>query len=697
MIYFYLPITGLTALLGFSLAAFVYFHKPHTSIKIRWSLFSCTTSFWSLGYFISLISSTHPFSLVSSRISHAWGALIPVTFLHFVLALLSLEEKQKRFLFLSYVCSFTLAAFSLTPLVVKDVITKQGIRFYPEWGLLYTAYSLTYLILIGYSWFLMIKAISRLKGLERLRIIYLFTASALGFAGGMSLFLLIFNIPFPPYGSMLIALYPIIMSYSIVQHRLMDMEVIVKKTLVFGALFSLVFGIVTIVTVFSKQYFEKFFGWGESGALALSAILIILIMRPLQEFLVRITDKYLFQKKFDYKHMIRQFMDELKSMNLNPQDIAKSTNDFFEMSLRPESAAIFMLNQFTNKYDLIAQSSTSKIGGSGAHFSEIKNIGKIVDLKKDTNMPADERKSLLSLGVVLLVPLMIRKELLGLICLGPKKSGEDYAVEDLETLADLSGALAIAMNNAQLFEQQADAEKRAMIGTLATGINHEIGNPLNIIQVALQSFQILQREGLLKEKSKEEILNDLSSMTDRCLDAAGRITAITKEISEFAKPDKKLTYDKVDVEDAINHTVAVLDHDMNLNHISFEKRINCCGPWIMADRGQVTQIFFNLIRNAAQAINKPDGKIEIEVTADTTNKEVCISIKDNGMGIAKENLKKLFSPFFTTKVPGKGTGLGLTMVKMAAERNNGRIGVESEEGKGTTFTVTFKGGQKDER
>ncbi len=117
-----------------------------------------------------------------------------------------------------------------------------------------------------------------------------------------------------------------------------------------------------------------------------------------------------------------------------------------------------------------------------------------------------------------------------------------------------------------------------------------------------------------------------------------------------------------------------------------------CDPvYILADRGQLKQILFNLIKNASHAIDKEKGKIVVTVDKNN-NGEIAIKITDNGHGMSKEVRDKVFTPFFTTKEPGKGTGLGLALVKIMIDRNNAKIKVESDEEKGTTFTLIFKGG-----
>ncbi|MFH1189820.1 MAG: ATP-binding protein, partial [Candidatus Omnitrophota bacterium] len=417
--------------------------------------------------------------------------------------------------------------------------------------------------------------------------------------------------------------------------------------------------------------------------------------RPLDDFLIRSTDKYLFQKKYDYRHVIKEFMDDLKTMVLNMNGIAQSTVDFFMSSIRPASTAVFIYNKFTNKYDLIASSGLEdkdyKISSDTKLMKALAHTGKIIRTDSKTLITSHERDRLKELGIELIIPLLAHKELIGILCLGKKKSDEHYTEDDIGTLSDLSGALSISLKNAQLFDDRADAEKRALVGTIAMGINHEVGNPLNIITIKLETFRILAKEGMMDKKSKDEIMKEVDDIIKVCLSSAQRISEITKQVAEFAKPDRKIVLGKVNVGEAIDETIAVLKHGMILDADVIEKRFMCDPVYAVADRGQLKQILFNLIKNAAHAIAAEKGKITVSVDMND-NGEVTIKVIDNGCGMPQEVRERVFTPFFTTKDPGKGTGLGLALVKIMVDRNEGRIKVESEEAQGTTFTLAFKGG-----
>ena len=131
------------------------------------------------------------------------------------------------------------------------------------------------------------------------------------------------------------------------------------------------------------------------------------------------------------------------------------------------------------------------------------------------------------------------------------------------------------------------------------------------------------------------------------------------------------------------------ENDLELNNIDVQHDFPKDFPVIIGDKKQIQEVLFNIIRNAAQAMDKKQGKIV--VSGFSENSSAVIRIADNGTGIPQDKIAQIFNPFYTTKAPGKGTGLGLFIVKQVVERNKGTIAVESKIGIGTTFTLRFPG------
>jgi signal transduction histidine kinase len=320
--------------------------------------------------------------------------------------------------------------------------------------------------------------------------------------------------------------------------------------------------------------------------------------------------------------------------------------------------------------------------GTQGNFAKIRFPKEITDRIKQFNS-------------VLSLPLTLHDDLIGILNLGKKKSDEEFAKDDLDILLPLAKTLAIAVANAQLFDElaktQAEAaqkEKLAVIGTLSAGINHEICNPLGIIKTQCEAFLLDLQDGILQGKTSQEVLDRASSVMNGALKQIDRATAITQKLSNFAKPVKEPSKHPVSVAQEIDEVFLLVGHDLKLDKISVEKEIAVDLPQILVDRRQLQEVLFNLIRNAAQAIHPP-GTIMVKAYPQGAE-SVRIEISDTGTGIAPDKLEKIYDPFFTTKEPGKGTGLGLFIVRQIVERNKGRISVESAVGKGTTFFLDFQ-------
>ena len=249
------------------------------------------------------------------------------------------------------------------------------------------------------------------------------------------------------------------------------------------------------------------------------------------------------------------------------------------------------------------------------------------------------------------------------------------------------------------------SEKMASLGQLTAGIAHEINNPLNFIQgntVAL-SKDVEDLRGLLakykeaqfqggitsdqilafeKKIDLETLNNDLKMEIEGIREGTRRTSEIVSGLREFSQ-EASLKKEPTDIHHGIDVTLNLLasrltkDIEIMKNYDESIGEIDC-------HIGQLNQVFLNLFLNALDAIGE---KGKIEVSTKKEKKCVRISIKDDGVGISRENQKKVFDPFFTTKEVGKGTGLGLSISHGIIENHGGKIEVKSEDGRGTEFII----------
>jgi len=218
-------------------------------------------------------------------------------------------------------------------------------------------------------------------------------------------------------------------------------------------------------------------------------------------------------------------------------------------------------------------------------------------------------------------------------------------------------------------------EKLASMGQLSAGVAHEINNPLGTI--------LLFADVMYNETDKDDpTRNDLEMI----INEATRCKNIVSSLLNFARQQKVMAQ-ATDVNELMEQVVIEVAHQPTFDGIEIKRELSADLPVIQADPEQLNQVFVNLLNNAAEAIDG-NGIITI-ATQPVDNQWVEIKISDTGAGIPEEYLDKLFIPFFTTKPPGKGTGLGLSIVYGIVKMHRGQIAVQSEVGKGTTFTISL--------
>jgi two-component system NtrC family sensor kinase len=229
-------------------------------------------------------------------------------------------------------------------------------------------------------------------------------------------------------------------------------------------------------------------------------------------------------------------------------------------------------------------------------------------------------------------------------------------------------------------EELVSSEKLASVGRMAAGVAHEIGNPLTSV---LGHTEILHKRLKHKRLKDGEVLLDLVERTRK---ETERINRIIKDLLQFSKPPSPHGED-VDVNRLVQDSLNVVSVQERFHNIAIDLSLAEDLPLVQGNSDQLQQVLFNILINAADAM--PDGG-SLSIKTEKEKQWVIIAAKDTGVGIAPDDLGKIYDPFFTTKSPDKGTGLGLSISLKIIDELGGRIKVQSEQGKGTEFIVYLK-------
>ena len=315
------------------------------------------------------------------------------------------------------------------------------------------------------------------------------------------------------------------------------------------------------------------------------------------------------------------------------------------------------------------------------------NLVKRPDIR---NFFTERENSLLDrLEAKFIYPLRVMNQTKGLVILTDKLDGQTFKKEEIDLLSTLIDQASFAMENALLYQQQADrlkrmyqADRMTIIGQLAAGAAHEIRNPLTSIR---STIQFLERH--ITDPEKRQLANSLIGEVDR-------INEIIQGLLSFSKPVVPQT-EMTNLDHLIRETLQLISNTANKKNIQINYYLNAKKNLIEADPHQLKQVFLNIIMNAIQAIRNNNGKINISIEdAERTStvphairEEIYILIEDNGEGIDPGNIDRIFDPFYTTK--DEGTGLGLSISYGIINRHGGDIKIKSKTGTGTTVIISL--------
>ena len=283
-----------------------------------------------------------------------------------------------------------------------------------------------------------------------------------------------------------------------------------------------------------------------------------------------------------------------------------------------------------------------------------------------------------------------------------RKQAEEALLREKEEQKALIKKLEEAHN------QLLQSEKMASIGQLAAGVAHEINNPIGYVNSNLGSLEgymesvfkvmalyeraestvadqaLLDEIRALKQETDLDFLKqDIRDLLKESTEGVVRVKRIVQDLKDFSHVDET-EWQWVDLHKGIDSTLNIVHNEIKYNAEVVKEYGEL--PEVECLAHQLNQVFMNMLVNASHAIG-PGGHGQITIRSGAKDDMVWIEFADNGKGIAPENIKRIFDPFFTTKPVGKGTGLGLSLSYGIIEKHHGRIEVESEPGKGTTFRI----------
>ena len=716
-----------TAVTTFLLGVFVLVKNRQNIINKTFALYSFSITWWSFSEIWGIACDKKLTALIWTRIEQVGVFFIPTFFVHFVISLLGIKNK-KWVIRAAYALSAIFAILSSTALMIADSVPRPSIAYVKHFGtpgFLYHFAVVFFIILCTYGLFYLCTVYMKSSAAKRNQLKYLFLSSLFGYIGGGANFLLVYgiNIPFiNPFGTYALPVYIAVVTYAILRHRLMDINVAITIAGIFAIVYTLVLGLPFLAIKWFEPILKPILGGGNWWLPIVIFGMVLASAGPFiyMSFQRRATAYLLREERRAHDLLIKASMGLANIRELKV--LLKTIVSFIVKTLHITNAAIYLLDKEEQIYKLESVRFKSIFGGPQAideknPIVELlkKNDRPIVldELRFRQDLPEGEKIALLmqDMSAAVIIPSFTDEILLGFMVLGDKKFGRMYTENDLGVLSVLANQAALAIENAIFYEeqgktlaQQFQEHRLRSLGKMGSGIGHQINNRFQAIAMTAGSSQMLDVEELKKanlsdeqKKLVEGIAKSLNDIVQECMRGGN----IARSLTQFSRTQED--FKPVSLRDILEGTISLLSCKFNIEEINLSLNYPQDGPPLFGNLALLQDIFFNHLDNARDAcltkkeeidkgIIKTDASYAPKVNVNAYPKDGYwhIEIKDNGIGMTEEQLDQAFIPFFTTKATSsKGTGLGLSIIKKIIDAHKGTIAVSSKYGEGTAFSITL--------
>ena len=618
------------------------------------------------------------------------------------------------------------SSMSFINLIVDGIHYKNGIQY--NEGPLFIPYALLLASFFVVGCIILALKYRILRGVEKLQTIYFFYGISISAFFALLFNLVIANINYIPPQTSRFGVYGITFlvgatAYSIIKHRLLDIEVIIRRSVIYSVLLAILVGLYSLL-VFGLN--RIFLPGGTAGFPRITDLIAIVIVAftvdPLKKFIEKSTDRVFFKARYNAEEQIGQLSETLASVIELPE-LVKEIKKVLKETIKVGKIAIYTkadshykplaaADDFPKRLDL----SIEKEYFLASYFTGNPEILVLDEIKRSVQEGkrldpelAESTKFLGDNGVAVVVPLLAKGNLSGAMFLGEKLSQDIYSGEDIRFLEILAHQAALALENAKLYEEEKlygihlkqevekatanlrDANERLkeldeLKDEFMSIASHELRTPMTAIKSYV--WLALNNRG-------GEIGSQLRNYLTKVYDSSERMINMINDMLNVSR----IETGRMQLEIVPTSTQKVLDQVVgDLSARASEARIEIkvakdkIIPLVLADRDKLVEVFTNLIGNALKFTRKGGT---VSVSSRKIGNVVETSVIDTGVGIAKENISKLFKKYgklgesYATMSPTTGTGLGLYITKQYLEKMKGAIRVESTLGKGTTFTFSL--------
>jgi signal transduction histidine kinase len=663
---------------------------------------------WNLGVFGLRSTESPATALLWEWFLHVGVVAVPVLFYHYVIVFLD-APRRDRALTIGYVACAFFWLMTPTPALLEGV-TRTGWGFMPDAGPLYP------LFFVYFNSY-MILGLHRLARARRsmassfmrnrsLLVIGGVLVSLLGGVVDLARFVFGWEALYPP-GIPANAMMAVALGVAILRYRLMDVRLLAKRVIGY-LLTAVILSPALLIAVLGVRLWMSDDTDRARRAAEMMArdapvlCLAFVLALPLLSRVSVTLDRVMLRRQRGVRDALVALGNHLPQL-LDRQRLADQLTSDLVAQIPAAHASLHVVADGSDDLRMVSYVANERAPGARppsipidlAAWLALSGRTLVVD---ETTFYGDALASLETAiaeleraRVTLLLPLITERRLAAVLCVGEKLSGEIYEADEIELLETLVKQVGVALHNARLYAdverqvaelrrmqgQLSQSAKLAAIGELAAGIAHEVNNPLTIV---IANAQLLSRRTELAPV--HQALETIEAQ-------AARAAHMVRGMLDFSRRRPR-NLQHVRLRDVIERALSLVTDKIHGHGIETVGRFDESDPAVFGDRDELTQVFINLIGNAADAM--PTGGQLIVSTAVRTHdgmSYVSAQVADTGTGIPPEHREQIFESFFTTKPEGKGTGLGLTITRDIVKNHEGTIELDSTLGKGTVMIVNL--------
>jgi signal transduction histidine kinase len=514
--------------------------------------------------------------------------------------------------------------------------------------------------------------------------------------------------------------FPVAVAWGVLRRALFDVRLAAKSSAAYGAVTLGITGLFALTITFADAVVSRFDVDATSPVFSVAFLFVaILLFNPLRVRVQGVVDRFFDRDRAGYRRAVREISEAMVSM-LSAREIVDRILVAVSDTMGVERSMVLLMDEESGRLGAEAARGDWDEEALRFELSPDHPIARALWMRRkelsredfddepDPELREQCRDVFDTLDVELLEPVLFGVDLLGVIAVGRKLSGEHLGPDERQLLGTLANQSAIAIENARAFDEIAQlnktlearvdertrelrdtqaqlvqSEKMRSLGQLVAGVAHELNNPIGFVHANLQLLdeyvtRLLQRD--LDPEKRRKTQEAISKLLTRSREGTERVKRIVQDLRTFSRTDQA-ELQQVKLDDEIDRTLALIEP--RLKGIEVVRDYGELPP-VRCFAGQLNQVFLNLLMNACDAL---DGRGTIRITTRAEPGGVMLRFEDDGPGMPPEVLSRIFEPFFTTKAVGKGTGLGLSLSHGIVARHGGHMEVDSRPGAGARFTI----------